>query len=407
MPSATPEPARVVLGVTGGVAAYKAADITRGLRRAGYFVSPIMTREAQRFLGAATLSALASEPVRSDLYSDPSLPSPHTYLGQRADVVVIAPATAHVIARLAMGLADDLLTTTVLASRAPLVICPAMHTEMWEQPSVQANIATLRSRGALVVGPTTGPLAGGDEGPGRLEEPERIVEVVERLLSGWRGPLSGRRVLVSAGGTREALDPVRVVTNRSSGRQGYALATVAARHGASVVLVSTSGQPLPPDVAGGVTVVDVESAAQMHEALLAEAEGADVIIMAAAVADFTFDAHPMKWKKSAGPIPMVARATPDIVSSLVERRREGQVIVGFAAETGDPEESARHKLHSKGLDLIVGNDVSMAGSGFESETNEVVILDARGGREIVTRRSKEEVAEAVLAKVEGLLTRGD
>ncbi|NNN02484.1 MAG: bifunctional phosphopantothenoylcysteine decarboxylase/phosphopantothenate--cysteine ligase CoaBC [Acidimicrobiaceae bacterium] len=407
MPSATPEPRRVVLGVTGGVAAYKAVDVLRGLRRAGYHVAPVLTRDALRFVGAPTFSALASEPVRSELYGDATTPIPHTYLGQGADLIVIAPATAHVIARLAMGLADDLLTATVLASRAPLMICPAMHTEMWEQPSVQSNLATLRARGALVVGPAVGALAGGDEGAGRLEDPERIVEVARAVLEGWRGPLSGRTVLVSAGGTREALDPVRVVTNRSSGRQGYALAEVAARRGARVVLVSSAERSLALDVAGAVEVISVESAAEMRDALVERAGEADVVVMAAAVADFTFDAQPQKWKKANGPIPFVARATEDIVSTLVERRREGQVIVAFAAETGDPEEAARHKLTAKGVDLIVGNDVTGPGAGFASSTNEVLILDRTGHLERLSRRSKEEVAEALLTKIERLLTRGD
>ncbi len=407
MPSATPEPPRVVLGVTGGVAAYKSAEIVRGLRRAGYFVSPVMTRDALKFLGAATLSALASEPVRTELYGDASTPSPHTYLGQSADLVLIAPATAHVIARLALGLADDLLTATVLATRAPLVICPAMHTEMWEQPSVQANLQTLRSRGALVVGPASGPLANGDEGTGRLEEPERIVEVVSAVLGGYRGPLSGRTVLVSAGGTREALDPVRVVTNRSSGRQGYALAEVAARRGARVILVTTVRRDLAPDLLSRIEVVDVESARDMRDALVGRLVEADVVVMAAAVADFTFDPHPVKWKRADGPVPMIPRPSEDIVASLVERRRPGQIIVGFAAETGDPEVAARAKWRSKGVDLMVGNDVTVVGAGFESPTNEVVIVSGEGAAERLSRRSKSGVAEVILAKVEELLARGD
>ena len=231
---------RIVLGVTGGVAAYKAVLLLRLLMDEGFFVSPVLTADAAQFVGATTFSALASEPARTSLYGDPTTASPHTHLGQAADLIVVAPATAHVIARLAAGLANDLLTATVLASRAPVLLCPAMHTEMWEQPSVQSNLETLRSRGITVLPPVSGHLAGGDDGMGRLPEPEAIAAVVTAMVRMPRGPLSGRRVVVSAGGTSEAIDPVRVLTNRSSGHQGYAIAEVASRLGAEVTLVSAA-----------------------------------------------------------------------------------------------------------------------------------------------------------------------
>ncbi len=248
MPSATPKSKtpRIVLGVAGGIAAYKSVELLRLLRERGYHVAPVLTPDATRFVGTETFSALASEPARTSLYGDPTTPIPHTYLGQHADVVVVAPATAHLIARYAIGLADDLLTATLLATRAPVLLCPAMHTEMWEQPSVQENLTTLRRRGVLVLEPEVGALAGGDEGTGRLPDPRKVAELIERILEGYHGELSGRSVIITAGGTREAIDPVRVVTNRSSGRQGYALAEAAARMGARVTLVTTVERDLSP-----------------------------------------------------------------------------------------------------------------------------------------------------------------
>ena len=408
MPCATPEsPApRIVLGVSGGIAAYKSVELLRRLRDAGYFVSPVLTPDATRFVGAVTFSALASEPARVSLYGDPTTPIPHTYLGQHADVIVVAPATAHLIARYAMGLSDDLLTATLLASRAPVVLCPAMHTEMWEQPSVQENLETLRRRGVMVVAPGVGRLAGGDEGLGRLPEPDAIFALVQAVLQGHRGPLSGRRVLVSAGGTREALDPVRVLTNRSSGRQGYALAEVAARWGAEVTLVSTVRRDLALDVRTRIEVIDVESAAQMATAIFENFAACDVAIMAAAVADFTFEAAHEKLKKEAGPPLWRPVATVDIVSQLASDRACSQVVVAFAAETSDLEARAWDKLRSKGVDLLVANDVSADCAGFEHPTNEVVIVGRDESIEKVSLRSKEAVAQAVLTKVASLLSQG-
>jgi phosphopantothenoylcysteine decarboxylase/phosphopantothenate--cysteine ligase len=407
MPSATPESSpRVVLGVAGGVAAYKSVELVRRLRSRGYFVSPILTPDATRFVGAVTFSALASEPARTSLYGDPSTPIPHTYLGQHADVVVVAPATAHLIARYAMGLADDLLTATLLATRAPVLVCPAMHTEMWEQPSVQENLATLRRRGVLVLEPVAGPLAGGDAGVGRLVEPEVIAELVERVLEGYRGPLSGRRVLVNAGGTREAIDPVRVLTNRSSGRQGHALAEVAARQGARVTLVTCADLPLALDVARRVEVVRVESAREMLAAMTTRAPGSDVVIMAAAVADFTLTAATGKIRRRDGVPELHLEPAPDVLAALVAARHPGQVLVGFAAETDDVLGHGLAKLRDKGVDLLVVNDVAAPGAGFEHATNEVTLLERDAPPRQVSLRSKEAVSVEILARVAALLPEG-
>ena len=408
MPSATPSPraSRIVLGVSGGVAAYKAVDVLRRLTDAGHQVAPVLTPDATRFVGAVTFSALASEPARTSLFNDPVTPIPHTHLGQWADVVVVVPATAHLIARYATGLADDLLLATLLATRAPVILCPAMHTEMWEQPSVQENLDVLRRRGVLVLGPASGRLAGGDEGTGRLVEPEEIVATVTRVLAGYRGPLSGRRLLVTAGGTREPIDPVRVITNRSSGRQGHALAEVAFRMGAAVTLVTTVNRTLAPDTARGIEVERVSTAAQMHAAVMGRLPDADAVIMAAAIADFTVVPSAQKLKKNAGPPDLTFLPTADVVDDLLAKRREGQIIVGFAAESTDVEGNARSKLRRKGVDLLVVNDVSAPGAGFEHSTNEVTLLSRDGSATHVSLRSKEAIAQEILTRVASLLAQG-
>ena len=408
MPSATPDPSppRIVLGVAGGIAAYKSVELLRRLRDAGYHVAPVLTPDATRFIGAVTFSALASEPARTSLFGDTATPIPHTHLGQGADLVVVAPATAHLIARYATGLADDLLTATLLATRAPVLLCPAMHTEMWEQPSVQENLATLRRRGVMVLGPESGPLAGGDVGAGRMAEPRAIFELVERIVGGYRGPLTGRRILVSAGGTREPIDPVRVISNRSSGRQGHAIAEVACRLGATVTLVTTVELELALDVVRSVNVVRVATAAQMHDAMLERTAESDCVIMAAAVADFTVTAASEKLKKDAGVPRLCFEPTADILHDLVAKRHGGQVIVGFAAETTDVAANALAKLRTKGVDLLVVNDVAAPGAGFEHATNEVVLLDRDEVAETVTLRSKAAVALAILTRVASLLSQG-
>jgi len=373
MRSATPnnDAPRIVLGVAGGIAAYKSVELLRLLKDANYFVSPVLTPDATRFVGEVTFSALASEPTRTSLYGDATTPIPHTYLGQNADLIVVAPATAHLIARYAQGLSDDLLTATLLASRAPVLLCPAMHTEMWEQPSVQENLATLRRRGVMVLGPVSGQLAGGDTGAGRMVEPAEIFEMIEKIVKGYRGPLTGKHILISAGGTREAIDPVRVITNRSSGKQGYALAEVATRLGAEVTLVSTMSLELALDVVRSVEVINVSSAEEMHKEITKRSPSADAVIMAAAVSDFTVESSPTKIKKENGTPSLTFTKTQDIVLELVANKHKGQVIVGFAAETDNVEENALAKLRRKGVDLLVVNDVAAPGAGFVPDARRV------------------------------------
>jgi phosphopantothenoylcysteine decarboxylase / phosphopantothenate---cysteine ligase len=401
---------RVVLGVGGGIAAYKAALLLRLFTESGHDVTVVPTTAALRFVGAPTWEALSGKPVSTDVWSDvPAVP--HVRIGQEADLVVVAPATADLLARAAAGLADDLLTTTLLTAHCPVVFAPAMHTEMWEHPATQANVATLTSRGAHLVPPASGRLTGEDTGPGRLPEPEEIFAVCRRLLSlpdsrshqfsgvGGAGidnnvsleagkPLAGRRVVVSAGGTREPLDPVRYLGNRSSGKQGYALAQVAAARGASVTLVSANTSLVTPD---GVEIVPVSTALELQEAVTQAAKDADVVVMAAAVADFrprsyaeakikkTY--HPAEadgsLDESAPTIELVRN--PDILAGLVEARggADRPVIVGFAAETGDETgtvlELARAKLARKGCDLLVANEVGVD-KGFGTEGNTVHLL---------------------------------
>jgi phosphopantothenoylcysteine decarboxylase / phosphopantothenate---cysteine ligase len=401
---------RVILGVTGGIAAYKAVEVCRRLVQAGVHVTPVLTQDATRFVGAVTFSAVASVPAQVSLWDEAS-PIPHTRLGQSGDLIVIAPATAHTIARYAAGLSDDLLTATLLATRAPVLLCPAMHTEMWEHASVRANLATLEQRGVEIVPPESGRLAGGDEGEGRLADPGVIVSrVLQRLQHapeeqpGSLQDFERLRVVVSAGGTREPLDPVRFITNRSSGKQGHAVAAAAARRGAEVTLVTASPLALPPDVEPRVTRIDVETAADMEAALGRVAPDADVVIMAAAVADFRPKASAeTKLSKDDGVPELVLEPTPDILAGLSARRGAGQVLVGFAAETHDAVERARRKLERKGVDLLVVNDVSAPGAGFDHDTNAVVILQAGGRSSDIPLTSKNAVAEAVLDSVIGHL----
>ena len=384
---------RVILGVTGGIAAYKAVELCRRLVDAGAHVVPVMTDDATRFVGEVTFSALASEAVRRSLWEGPD-PIPHTRLGQSADVVVVAPATARFLARYAHGISDDLLTATVLATRAPVVVCPAMHTEMWEHAAVQDNLDILRRRGVTVVPPAEGRLAGGDEGAGRLAEPEDIIAALVGVLGAH--DLMGRTIVVSAGGTREPIDAVRVITNRSSGKQGHAVAEAAAARGAQVVLVTTTGRPVP----SGITVVRVDTAAAMEAAVLEHAASADAVVMAAAVADFRPKAPaPGKLAKSDGLPDLVLEPTPDILAELGRRRRPGQVLVGFAAETRDLRERAGAKLAAKGVDLMVANDVGAPRTGFDHDTNAVTILGADGTCQEVGLTTKAAVAHAVLDAV--------
>ncbi len=456
----------VVLGVSGGIAAYKAVELCRRLIDLGAHVAPVLTPGALRFVGEATFSALGSERAHTSLFDDDE-PIPHTRLGQKADLVLVAPATARVLGSYGAGISADLLVATLLATRAPVLVCPAMHTEMWEHPAVQENLATLRRRGVHVLEPVVGRLAGGDVGAGRLAEPVDIVVEAARILSEHRsGPmgnarpsvtgnagvsatsnaaanadgnagvsatsnaaadanadgnaaanaaanaagnaanaaatgkaagngaadLAGRRVLVTAGGTREPIDPVRFIANRSSGKQGYALAEAARVRGADVTLVTTVQRPAP----AGIEIVEVETAAEMADAVLSRAQEQDLIVMAAAVADFRPSAPAVAKIRKAEGIPEIAlEPTLDILAELGRRRRPGQVLVGFAAETESVVERAAEKLRSKGVDLVVGNDVAAEGVGFSHDTNAVSIVSADGRTEIPLS-TKRAVADAVL-----------
>jgi phosphopantothenoylcysteine decarboxylase/phosphopantothenate--cysteine ligase len=384
----------IVLGVSGGIAAYKSVELCRRLVDAGAYVAPIMTEDAHRFIGPVTLSALASEPVHTSLWDDAS-PIPHTRLGQNADVIVVAPATARVIAAYAMGLSHDVLVATLIATRAPVVLCPAMHTEMWEHPSVQHNIEILRSRGVIIVEPQSGRLAGGDIGTGRLADTDSIADAINSVLATTHD-LAGLSVLVTAGGTREPIDAVRVIANRSSGKQGYAIAENAARRGATVTLVSTVDRP----TLASITVIPVETADDMLRAVTCHSDSSDVIVMSAAVADFRpVQRSDGKIKKADGVPEIVLEKTPDILAGLGARKREGQILVGFAAETEDLIVHAQDKLVRKNLDLIVANDVSAPGVGFSHDTNAVTILGAGGVLQTVALTDKHHIASAVLDSV--------
>jgi len=383
---------RVVLGVTGGIAAYKAVELCRRLVDAGAHVVPVLTESACQMVGPATFSALASEPAHTSVFADPSLPIPHTTIGQSADVVVICPATARVISDIRTGRSGDLLTATVLASSAPLVVCPAMHTEMWEQPAVQENLKVLATRGVVVVPPESGILAGGDMGKGRLASTSDILAAIESAMVS-RNDFDGMRVLVTAGGTREPIDAVRYIGNRSSGKQGHAIAAEACERGAEVVLVTT----MPDGAPDGVSVMAVETADEMAAACSLHAPVSDMVIMAAAVADFRpREASGQKLKKSDGAPRVSLVPTVDILAGMGSFKPAGQVLVGFAAETDNLEANAAGKLADKKLDMIVANDVSKPGVGFEHDTNEVIVLRADGVRHHVPMSDKREVARVVL-----------
>jgi phosphopantothenoylcysteine decarboxylase/phosphopantothenate--cysteine ligase len=390
---------RVVLGVAGGIAAYKACELLRRFTESGHDVTVVPTAAALEFVGASTWAALSGKPVATDVWSSVH-EVPHVRIGQSADLVVVAPATAVVLARAAHGLADDLLTNTLLTARCPVVFAPAMHTEMWEHAATQANVATLRDRGAIVIEPAEGRLTGADTGKGRLPEPDEIFEFCREVLARTGdADLGGRHVVVSAGGTREYLDPVRFLGNRSSGRQGYALARAAASRGAEVTLVAAN--VALPDPAG-VKVIRVETTEELRAEVLVAAGAADAVVMAAAPADFRpTEVSDAKLKKaddgSAAPIQLVQN--PDILRELsAQRPRPGMVVVGFAAETGDATGSvldlARDKLIRKGCDLLVVNDVS-GGAVFGSPDNEAVILAADGAAVDVPRGSKEALAHVI------------
>jgi len=400
--------ARVVLGVGGGIAAYKAAELLRLFTESGHRVRVIPTASALRFVGAPTWAALSREPVADDVWAD-AHEVPHVRLGKEADLVVVAPATADLIAKAAHGLADDLLTNTLLTARCPVVLAPAMHTEMWEHPATQANVALLRSRGVLVIEPASGRLTGADTGKGRLPDPAEIFAFARRVLArGGSGPtdLAGRHVVVTAGGTREPLDPVRFLGNRSSGKQGYAFARTAAARGARVTLVSANPTLPPP---AGVDLVVVGTTEELRKATVEAAADADAVVMAAAPADFrpaVYASEKIKKVPGEGPAPIALALNPDIAAELGERKAAGQVLVVFAAETVSTEAAlanARQKLVVKKADLIVVNQVG-TDKVFGSDANTATVLGADGSETVFPPQPKEDLADAVWDLVTTRLT---
>ena len=392
----------MVLGVAGGIAAYKACELLRLFTESGYAVRVVPTAAALRFVGVPTWAALSGQPVVADVFTD-AHEVPHVALGRHADLVVVAPATADLLARAAHGIADDLLTNTLLTARCPTVYAPAMHTEMWEHPATVVNVATLRERGAVVIEPATGRLTGADTGKGRLPEPEEIFAVARAVLRRGgpvRPDLAGRHVVVTAGGTREPLDPVRYLGNRSSGKQGYAFARTAIARGARVTLVAANvALPYP----AGVEIVPVGTTAELRDATLAAAVDADVVIMAAAPADYRpVRYQPQKIKKDGAAPTLELVTNPDIAAELGATRRPGQLLVIFAAETHDAVASGRAKLARKRADLVVVNEVG-EGRAFGTDDNAATVLDADGKATELSARPKEELADAVWDLVRPLL----
>ncbi|MGD8258254.1 MAG: bifunctional phosphopantothenoylcysteine decarboxylase/phosphopantothenate--cysteine ligase CoaBC [Desulfobacterales bacterium] len=387
----------IVIGVTGGISAYKVADLCSQLVRAGALVDVIMTAAATKFVGPITFQALTHRPVVTEMFSLlQETEIGHVSLGKRADLMIIAPATANTLAKLAHGLSDNMLTTTALACRGAILLAPAMETGMWQNPATQTNLDILQTRGMHLVGPVEGRLASGATGVGRMTEPDIIFDASRWLLS-RRGPLSGSRVVISAGGTHEALDPVRFIGNRSSGKMGYALAYAARDRGADVILIHG---PTSLDTLYGVEDVPVESAEQMHKAVMESISAADALIMAAAVADYRpVNVVQHKIKKTADNLSLDLDRTPDILASVANGKKKSRrlkAVIGFAAETESLVEHAREKLTRKGLDLIVANDVSAGDSGFAVDTNRVTLIDSSEEVKSLPLLTKPEVAEIII-----------
>ena len=387
----------VVLGVTGGIAAYKACELTSRLRKAGAQVYVIMTKNACQFVAPLTFETLSNHPVAIDTFARPETwEVEHVALAKRADVFVIAPATANILAKMACGLADDMLSTTVLATRAPVLMAPAMNTGMWDNPATQENVERLQQRGVHFIGPEGGFLACGDTGAGRMSEPKDIFDAIEKLLA-MQQDLAGLSVLVTAGPTQERLDPVRFITNRSSGKMGYAIAGAAAARGASVTLVTgPTSLPIPQ----GVNAVRILSTQELYGQMLALCPKMDVVIQAAAPADFTPETVADQKIKKQGNEPLVIRLaqTPDVAAAVGKAKMEGQTLVGFAAETNDVLQNAQKKLAKKNLDLIVANDVTAPGAGFDVDTN-VVTFVTKNGLEKLPMMKKTEVANVLLDRI--------
>ena len=394
----------IVLGVTGSIAAYKSVELARRLTQAGATVQVVMSRSAAEFVRPLTFQALTYRPVEVEMFQiQDERAAGHIAMGRQADVVVIAPATAHVLARLANGFSDDLIATTVLATDAPIVLAPAMETHMWQNAATRANVATLRARGARIVEPESGPLASGDIGPGRLASLERIEAAIAEALTASQA-LAGRRVVVTAGPTLEPIDPVRFVSNRSSGKMGYAIAAAAADAGAEVFLVSG---PTALRAPAGTQLVPIETAEQMRDAVLGLLPSADAVVMAAAVADYRpIETQERKIKKRDAGKELSLRLTenPDILKAIVAARRAGAIVVGFKAETGDATTEAGRMLREKKLDLVVGNDISDPGSAFGSDTDRVTFVSA-DGVEPLPLLAKTEVARRLVAKLAERLAR--
>lgn len=387
---------QIVLGVTGGIAAYKACEICSRLKKAGAQVHVVMTKNACQFVAPLTFETLSNHPAVTDTFARPeSWEVEHVALAKRADLFVIAPATANILAKMACGIADDMLSTTVLATRAPVLVAPAMNTGMWENAATRENVRILKERGVRFIGPEGGYLACGDSGPGRMSEPAAILEAIGEMLNPVED-FAGLRVLVTAGPTRENIDPVRFITNRSSGKMGYAIAEAAARRGAKVTLVSG---PVNLSAPQGVERVDVQTTQDLCDAMLARCGEADIVIQAAAPADFApKEAAEQKIKKKAGEeMTLTFRQTPDVAAAVGKMKKPGQVLVGFAAETADLMGNAARKLKKKNLDMIVANDVTAPGAGFDVDTNIVTFLTAAGA-ESLPCLPKRQVADELLTR---------
>lgn len=388
---------RIALGVCGGIAAYKVVELARQLTQAGADVRVVMTPSAREFVGEVTFSTLTGNRVLTELFEEPAAAEiPHTSLGRSADLVVVAPATAKIIAKYAQGISDDLMSALLMATAAPVILAPAMHTEMWENEATRENVAVLESRGVRFVGPVSGALAGPDVGVGRLADVEEILEAVDDEL-GRKEDLAGVRVLVTAGGTQEPIDPVRFIGNRSSGKMGYAVAFEALRRGAKVTLVTGPSHLVAP---AGADVVRVMTAVEMRDAVVSAFDGAQVVVLAAAVADWRpAAAAGRKLKKGEGAPEVRLEANPDIAAEVGGRKAAGQVLVGFAAETEDLEQNARRKLEEKSLDLIVANLVGVSDSGFEADTNRALLIDREGRVDSLDIVTKRKLARLILDAV--------
>lgn len=396
----------IVLGVTGGIAAYKSAALVSRLRHLGANIHVIMTKNATEFVAPLTFQTLSGNQVTVDTFHAPEYWNvEHVALAKRAEVFVIAPATANIMAKMACGIADDMLSTTVLATKAPILLAPAMNTGMWTADATRANLKTLRDRGVQTVGPGSGMLACGDSGDGRMSEPDEIVAAIDRILNAKKD-LSGLRVLVTAGATRERLDPVRFLTNDSSGKMGFALAEAARDRGAEVTVVRGSVSAAEP---GGVRIVPVESALDLYDAMMRECGAQDIIIQAAAVADYRFaeiKGEKMKKQPGSGRLTLELVENPDVAKAVGDKKRPGQILIGFAAETNRVIEHASEKLKAKNLDMIVANDVTQPGAGFNVDTN-IAALITREGTTDLPLQSKRSLAEAILDRAAALYSSAD